>query len=421
MESKGGETSYLNNFVDNVLGNNKITGGAKKRNVKKKGGFEFSPFLVSLVNIGAALAVDPKLNSEKSEKSEKRSKSPVRAGGKSRRKTRGGLDMSALFNQGGDNNVDYTTGGHADLKEAFNALSQDNMTGGDKRKGRGKKNHGGNADLKEAFNALSQDNMTGGRGRRKKNHGGSADLKEAFNALSQDNMVGGRGRRKKNNGGSADLKEAFNALSQDNMAGGGWLDFLTGRKNDELPVEPPITGGKRKTSRKASGGTWNWNAFRSPYGGGGEGQMSIDAQLAQNEVMNNIEEPFSLFGGTKRGGTRRNKSKQGGYLLQTKRGPIDIQCTAKEVEDKPNDVQYNMDQPIQQQMGPPMGQPMGQQMGQQMGQPMGTTGGRRKYKKGGGMELIPDMQSPKLGGRNRRQRGGNFNEAQDLMLLPPPQ
>ena len=57
-KQKGGEESYLNNFVDEVMNSFNMKGGGKQ----KGGVVELSPMLVSLMTLGMRVAADPKLS-----------------------------------------------------------------------------------------------------------------------------------------------------------------------------------------------------------------------------------------------------------------------------------------------------------------------------------------------------------------------
>jgi hypothetical protein len=278
---------------------------------------------------------------------------------------------------------------------------------------------------------------TGGKSRRsRRKAGGAAEITEAFNTLGQDPMTtGGKSRRpRRKAGGAAEITEAFNALGQDPMTtggakrrgkkrnnGGGWLSdiFSTAPKpshetlqetNEVIHETPTNGGGKRRRGRSKA-----MNAFRG--GGGGNADVPMyqndDASMGMNEAANELE-PFSLFGGAK----RRGKQRGGEYKLRTTRGDtISIKCTADLEE-------YANQQPaIPQQYNSDMGQGMpAMQQGMpvmQQGVPP-TTRGKRRYKKRGGMDLIPDMPSPTqlAGARRRRYRGGNMQqEAQHLLPL----
>jgi hypothetical protein len=414
MEKNGGDASYLNNFVDNVLSNTS-TGGAKKTRSKKRGGFDLSPFLVSLLNIGAAMAVDPK-SRRRSRSPGRRSRSPGRRPRSPGRRPRsGGNFLTNMLNTsvaGGDQKTscsNYSTGGNADVSGAlFDMHGSDKLihTGGKSRRSRRKT--GGTAEITEAFNALGQDPMTtGGKSRRsRRKAGGAAEITEAFNPLGQDPMTTGGAKRrgKKRNNGGGWLSDIFSTTPKPSHE--------TPQETTEVIHEPPTDGGgKRRRGRSKA-----MNAFRG--GGGGNADVPIykndDASMGMNEAANELE-PFSLFGGAK----RRGKQRGGEYKLRTSRGDtISIKCTA-DLEEYPQPgipQQYNSDMGQGMQQGMQQGMPAMQPMPQQAPP---TTGGKRRYKKRGGMDVIPDMQSPKLGGsRRRRYRGGNMQqEAQHLLPL----
>jgi hypothetical protein len=423
MEKSGGDSSYLNNFVDNVLGNTQA-GGTKKRRAKKNGGFadlgvvELSPFLVSLVNLGAHTAIDPKLNkskkkmggndeialdmplvggklrkgrkakspsrrskspsrrskspSRRSKSPSRRSKSPSRPIRRGRRVKRGGAE----FSQFGMNDMPNIPTPVYDspvlnVQNAINATAS--MTGGKKRKGV-KKSGGDASNFMENFNKMPT-------------------FKDMVVPQDVSTVVTGGAKKRKTKGGQdnncSETKEAFT-----------------------------LFGGKSKK--------------RTIRGGNADNLINMRATEAL--------EPFSLFGGKKPRGRKANK---GG----------DVQLTEEELAKQNPQLamrQYivptGMSQPMSQPMPQPMSQPMSQHMLQPMPQdmlqpmpqpvyqpiqqpgttmPVSTTGGKRlRKKKGGSYEIpppLPDMPSPPMltgGKKSSKKRGGNANEAQDLMLLP---
>ena len=263
MEKSGGDSSYLNNFVDNVLGNQ--TGG-KKRASKKKGGFadlgvvELSPFLVSLINLGARVAVDPKLNKSKkqggdgevvldtpldggkarkgrkgrkassptrrSKSPARRSKSPTRRSKSPKRsvrrgrKVKGGAELEP-FGQFGMNEMSSIPAPLQDasvvnVQNAINATAA--MTGG-KKKG-AKKSGGDGSNFMENFSKMptfkdivvQQDvsTVTTGGAKKRKTKGGQDTncpaTNEAFTTFASLTASGGKSKSKKRTlrGGNAD-------------------------------------------------------------------------------------------------------------------------------------------------------------------------------------------------------------------------
>jgi hypothetical protein len=424
MEKSGGDSSYLNSFVDNVLGNQQQTGGKTNKKAKteakkaaKKGGFvdlgvvELSPFLVSLMNIGAFAAVDPKLN-----KLGNKEKKTFRRGRK-----QGGADMQPFEMVAQDANVQPF-----EMTDIHNGM---NSTGGANKGRKSKRSQSPKGRKSKRSQSPKRSKSPVKRMRRGRKQGGAdmqpfemvaqdANVQNAINAIGD--MAGGR--QSKNSGGVANnFMETFSRMPnlkdivvQDvsSSTGGGAKKRKTQKGGDGEKCTDSLIGGTSKRGKK------------SKYQGG-ETQ-----DLQDMHATDAFLEPFSLFGGK----AQKRKGKKGGenvvipvanpeeewknYMQPQAVVPMQPQAVVPMQPQAVVPMQPQAVAPVQPQAVVPM-----QPQAVVPVQPVPLGGGKlrkSRSKKGGAFEQAPiiDFPSPKPlhGGRRKAKTGGN--EAQDLMHIP---
>ena len=335
----GGEESYLNNFVDEVMGSFNMKGGK----FQKGGVVELSPMLVSLMTLGMRVAVDPKLsavlkkhnklNGGSGELISKAAVSNLLSGKGSH--FGGNIDGSDMFStgvlppatggrRGGRRGGKLSGGGEAE--DLMPSVSPDDeiadvgsFLGGKKAKKttkakKGKKTKGGDGaeEVEEFSNLMS---------------GGEADLEEMFSNMQDamdDPVVGGakgkkgkkttkatkakKGKKTKGGDGAEEIEEFSDLMS------GGEADLEEMFSNMQDAMDDPVVGGaKGKKGKKTTKATKATKAKKGKKTKGGDGEAG-DADL--EEMFSNMQDSMDtpVVGGKGRAGKGRGGKKGGSTI-----------------------------------------------------------------------------------------------------------
>jgi hypothetical protein len=395
----GGEESYLNNFVDEVMGSFNMKGGK----FQKGGVVELSPMLVSLMTLGMRVAVDPKLsavlkkhnklNGGSGELISKAAISNLISGKGSF--AGGNIDSSDMFStdvlppstggrRGGRRGGKLSGGGEAE--DLMPSVSPDDEIadagslvegGGKGKKGKkatkakkGKKTKGGDGgeEIEEFSNLMS---------------GGEADLEEMFSnmqdAMDDPAVGGGKGKKgkkaakatkakkgKKTKGGDGGEEiEEFSNLMSGGEAGEAEADLEEMFSNmQDAMDDPSVVGGKGKKGKKAAKATKAAKAKKGKKTKGGDGGEEIEefsnlmsgGEADLEEMFSNMQDamddPAVVGGKGKKGkkaakaakaakATKATKAKKG---KKTKGG--DGEGSDAELEEMFSNMQDSMDAPV---------------------------------------------------------------------------
>jgi hypothetical protein len=247
----GGEESYLNNFVDEVMGSFNMKGGE----FQKGGVVELSPMLVSLMTLGMRVAVDPKLSAVL----------------KKHNKLNGGsgelISKAAISNLiSGKGSL---IGGNIDSSDMFSTSVLPPSTGGRRGGKRGGKLSGG-GEAEDLMPSVSPDDEIADMG--------------SFVEGGAKGKKGKKAKKGKKRGGEGCNGEEIEEFS--NLMSGGEAELEEMFSNMQDAMDAPVVGGKAKKGK------------RKTKGGDGEAELE--------EMFSNMPDVMDapVVGGRRRGGKK---------------------------------------------------------------------------------------------------------------------
>jgi len=273
----GGEESYLNNFVDEVMGSFNMKGGK----FQKGGVVELSPMLVSLMTLGMRVAVDPKLSAVL----------------KKHNKLNGG--SGELISKAAISNLisgkGSFAGGNIDSSDMFSTDVLPPSTGGRRGGRRGGKLSGG-GEAEDLMPSVSPDDEIADAGSLVEGGGKGKKGKKATKAK--------KGKKTKGGDGGEEIEEFSNLMS----GGEADLEEMFSNMQDAMD-DPAVGGGKGKKGKKAAKAakaakaTKATKAKKGKKTKGGDGEGS-DAEL--EEMFSNMQDSMDtpVVGGKTRGGKK---------------------------------------------------------------------------------------------------------------------